>query len=149
MKKIFLFILITLLSFWQVCSAEENDTIMVEVTEPIPGLNCIGKTNWESGSSESCSVENDKCIIKCPVKKWVGSFTDILGTIIRYITFLVWLAWVLYIIINGILYSMGWVEQGMKDEAKKRIVQGLIGIVLLLLSGFILNLIAPWVYTAP
>jgi len=35
----------------------------------------------------------------------------------------------------------------MKDEAKKRIVQGIIGIVLLLLSGFILNLIAPWVYT--
>jgi len=146
MKKLFILLFITLSFFNPTYATEENDTIMVEVTEPIPWLNCVGKTDWENNTGD-CSVGTDNCIIKCPVKKWVASFTDILGTIIRYITFLVGLAGVLYIIINGILYSMGWVEQGMKDEAKKRIVQGIIGIVLLLLSGFILNLIAPWVYT--
>lgn len=148
MKKLFILLFITLSFFNPTYANEENEIIMVEVTEKIPWLDCT-TTNKDGADCTEENIKNKNCITKCPVKKWVASFTDILGTIIRYITFLVGLAGVLYIIINGILYSMGWVEQGMKDEAKKRIVQGLIGIVLLLLSGFILNLIAPWVYTAP
>ena len=70
-----------------------------------------------------------------------------IGKIIQYFTYITALAAVLFIVINGILYSMSGLDAGAKDSAKKRIVQTLLGLVLLFLSGTILNAVAPWVYT--
>jgi hypothetical protein len=41
---------------------------------------------------------------------------------------------------------MSGMDQSLKDGAKKRIIQTLLGLVLLMLSGVILNAIAPWIY---
>lgn len=71
---------------------------------------------------------------------------NIIGEMIKYATFLAGLAGVLFIVVNGILYSMSGMDAGMKEEAKKRITKTLLGLIVLLLSGFILNAIAPWIY---
>ena len=111
-----------------------NPTIAVEVTEKIPGANC-GEANADG-------------IYTCNITSGFSSITSIMWAIIKYFTYLTALAAVLYIVINGILYSMSGLDAGAKDTAKKRIVQTLLGLVLLFLAGTILNAIAPWVYTA-
>lgn len=126
-NKIFLsFFTIVFLFF----TSWEVSAIKVVVTEKIPWLECTA-----SGSTTSCDV-------------WVGFawVLTIMWWIIKYFTFLAALWGVLFIVINGLKYSMSWLDQGLKDEAKKNIVWTLIGLILLLLSWFILNIIAPWVY---
>lgn len=49
-------------------------------------------------------------------------------------TYLVGLCAVLYIVINGVLYSMSGLNDGLKSSAKDRIGKMLIGIVILMLS---------------
>jgi hypothetical protein len=41
---------------------------------------------------------------------------------------------------------MAGINDGLKTGAKERIIKTLTGLVILLLSGVILNMIAPWVY---
>jgi len=134
MKKILSLIVLSLclVSFWFIASTTyaAEETISVEVTEEIPGANCT-TTDWKT---------------TCEIEKWFGSITAMLGNIIKYFTFLAGLWGVLFIVINGILYSMGWIDSGWKDEAKKRITKTLIGLAILLLSWVILNAIAPWIY---
>jgi len=69
-----------------------------------------------------------------------------MGGIIKYFTYIAALACVLFIVINGILYSMSGMDAGLKDGAKKRIIQTLLGLVVLMLAGVILNAVAPWIY---
>ncbi len=82
----------------------------------------------------------------CEFGSWTEAIMKLLGGIIKYITFIVWLLAVLFIVVNGIMYSMGWMDQSMKEEAKKRITKTLIGIIILLMTWTILKLIAPWIY---
>jgi hypothetical protein len=49
-------------------------------------------------------------------------------------------------VINGVMYSMGWMDPWMKDEAKKRISKTLVWLILLFCSWILLNIIAPWIY---
>mgnify|MGYP001954845691 CR=1 FL=1 len=147
MKKIlgFLALFLALTSFWLITNnAYANTTdpastttdvnawkIPVVVTEEIPGANCEtvdGKTT-------------------CYIEKGFKSIQTMLWNIIKYFTFLAGLWGVLFIVINGILYSMWGIDWGWKDEAKKRITKTLIGLAVLLLSWVILNIVAPWVYT--
>jgi hypothetical protein len=102
-----------------------------------------------SAMLDECKVENeDKENEKyyCEIPKWLSLVTVLLWKIIKYFTFIAALAWVLYIVINGILYSMWWIDQALKDDSKKRITWTLIWLVILFLSWVILNLIAPWIY---
>lgn len=118
-------------------AAEESQWIKVTVTEKIPGANCTPKDkdkNWVVLNYE------------CNVAKWFTSVTEMMWNIIKYFTYIAALWWVLFIIINGILYSMWWAEPSMKDDAKKRITATLVWLVVLFLSWVILNLIAPWIY---
>jgi len=41
---------------------------------------------------------------------------------------------------------MAGLDDSLKSSAKERIVKTLIGLVILMLSGVILNAIAPWIY---
>ena len=84
---------------------------------------------------------------QCVVPEWTTWFEIVLSGIIKYIIFIASLAWVLFIVINWILYSMSWFDQSLKDSAKKRIIQTLLGLIVLLLSWIILHTIAPWVYS--
>jgi len=118
-------------------SSPQNETswwdgkIKVRVTEKIPGLNCELVTEWTWTGMYDCKIE--------PGFK---SVQGIMGNIIRWITAIAALSWVLFIVINGIMLSTG-SESG---EVKKRIVQWIIWLILVLLSWIILNMIAPWVY---
>jgi lysylphosphatidylglycerol synthetase-like protein (DUF2156 family) len=82
----------------------------------------------------------------CNVPNWVSWFEIVLTWIIKFITFIASLAWVLFIVVNGILYSMSWVDESLKSDSKKRIMKTLSWIVVLLLSWVILHILAPWVY---
>lgn len=103
------------------------------MTEKVPGANC----NPKSGKPG---------IWECDLGTGFDSVMSVVGNMINYATFIAGLAGVLFIVVNGVLYSMSGMDAGMKDEAKKRIVKTLLGLVVLLLSGLILNAIAPWVY---
>ncbi len=120
-----------------------STTLKVRVTEKVPWANCVQAKNsnwsWETLSDWSPVYE-------CTVERWFGTVKSTIWQIIKYFTYITWLAWVLYIIINGIMLSMSWLEQSMKDTAKKNIKKVLIWLLLLLLSGVFLNMIAPWIY---
>lgn len=151
MKKIILLLIITfwILSYSSV-SAETNTgndpkwKVKVTVSEKIPGLKCPdsltkGKLKKWQGTQK---------YYDCEVHKWAKSLGIMLGKIIKYFTFIAGLVWVLFIVVSGIMYSMWGIDQAMKDKAKERIGMVLIWMMLLLMSGIILNLIAPWIYQA-
>jgi hypothetical protein len=82
----------------------------------------------------------------CNVPKWIWLITFFLWKMIKFITYIAALWSVLFIIVNGIMYSMWWLDPSFKDDAKKRIIWTLSWLVLLLSSWVILNLVAPWIY---
>lgn len=127
MKKIFLFLLFSL----TLLSVSSSFAVSIEVTEWVPGAGCVqsGEDLWE------CNIQNG-----------FSGVTGVIGEIIKYFTYITALASVLFIVINGIMYSMAGINDGLKSAAKDRIINTLIGLALLMLSGVILNIIAPWIY---
>lgn len=124
-------------------STSSSDWIKIIVTEKVPWANCHKiDEKWEPWVAKEWETQ----LYECLVAKWFTSVTIMLWKMIKYFTFIAWLWWVLFIIINGILYSMWWSDQSMSDEAKKRIVWTLKWLAILFLSWVILNLIAPWIY---
>lgn len=123
MKKI-LILLVIAFSFWlnfvwnvyadpPEGDESSGDGIKVEVTEYIPWAGCTCKEpEWDS-----CP----KSIYTCTVKPWFETFMDFMGTLIRYFAYLASLWWVLFIVYNGIMYSMGGIDQTLKDNAKKEL----------------------------
>lgn len=140
MRKLLLILSIPtllLINFWITNAEWETPTTLtIEVTEQVPWAKC---DTWSINSSWTK-------IYKCTVERWFGTVKSTIWAIIKYFTYITWLAWVLYIIINWIMLSMSWLEQSMKETAKKHIQKVLIWLVLLLLSWVLLNLIAPWIY---
>lgn len=133
MKKIITKILIVLSIFslfWFQTVWNTYAWVKVTVTEEIPWAWCV--PDWKR--------------YICTVEKWFESVSRMMWDIIKYFTYLATLAWVLFIVINGILYSMWWMDQSLKDESKKRIIWTLMWLALLFLSWVILNMIAPWIY---
>ena len=138
-KKLLLLIIIislTLFSINNTYAEEESNNIEVTISSDfsaiLPGV-CFPK-NWDWD-------------YVCSVPKWVNWFQIVMAWLIKYITFIASLAWVLFIVVNWILYSMWWADDSLKTESKKRIMKTLMGIILLLLSWAILHIIAPWIYT--
>ena len=125
-------------------------TATVTVTERIPGV---------CGENNTKVIERDVTVwiwsskrtvrritYECEIKPWFTSVMIMIWKMIKYFTFLAGLWWMLFIVINGIMYSMWWIDQGLKDESKKRIIQTLVWLIVLLLSWIILNIIAPWIW---
>jgi hypothetical protein len=120
-------------------------TVKVIVTEQIPWAWCeMIDDNWNKTTKKRTDWKTQ--MYQCEIKKWFWSVISMLWNIIKYFTFIASLWAVLFIIINGILYSMWGAEPSMKDDAKKRIIWTLVWLILLLLSWVILNLVAPWIY---
>lgn len=128
MKKIIISLLLAASLFfiaWDISAAT------IDVTEKIPGANCVA--SWDG-------------IYTCNPGRGFSWVLWVVGAMIKYFTYIASLAAVLFIIINGILYSMAGINDSLKTGAKERIVKTLVWLVILLLSGVILNMIAPWVY---
>ncbi|MCH2188981.1 hypothetical protein MK079_04100 [Candidatus Gracilibacteria bacterium] len=149
MKKIILCVALLLSSFVVLADTfaetPSNKGTIVTVTEKIPGLgkDACKEVKETVGKGEDAY---ERITYECTIESGFGSVQKMMGGIIKYFTFLAGLFAVLFIIINGIMYSMSGLDSGMKDEAKKRIIATLLGLVVLLLSGVILNIVAPWVY---
>lgn len=117
--------------------AASGDTdAYVYVTEKIPGANCELK---------SSSTDVDKRLYKCTVQSGFATVTGVLGSLIKYATYLTGLVGVLMIVLSGIQYSLSGGGEDAK-KAKGRIIQLVSGLVLLFLTGLVLNTVAPWVY---
>jgi len=143
MKKIIITLALIISILFQVeySFASWSWTVKVRTTEKIPGVVCNpvkkdGSTTWEYYPN----------LYDCEVEKWATQIVKMLWNIIKYFTYIAALSWVLFIVYNWILYSMWWADQSLKDDAKKRITATLIWLTLLLLSGPILQMIAPWIY---
>lgn len=123
-----------------------GELIAVITTEKIPGTNCE-KLNaaWEVDPDYEAK-DGETQMYQCYAEKGFKTVMIMMWSIIKYFTYIAALWGVLFIIINGILYSMWWAEPSMKDDAKKRITWTIVWLVLLFLSWVILNLIAPWIY---
>lgn len=104
----------------------ESYAIDVIVTENVPWAGCVPE--WD--------------LYKCDVKPWFASILEMLQSIMNWFTLIAMMWGVLFIVINGILYTMWW----NKEEIKKRIIQTLLWIIVLLLAWVILHIVAPWVY---
>ncbi len=130
-----------LFSFYSAHAEGEDETkVIISTTQKLPWMEC---DEW-STTSEWTTAE--VTVYKCEVEKWFWSIMTMISWMIKYFTYIAMISAVLFIVINGIMYSMSWVDSGMKDEAKKRITKTLIGIILLLLSGYILSVFFPWIY---
>lgn len=135
MKKIFIIFLISI-SFFSVSYAEDwkKGYTATKTTSKIPWVSCV-ENEWWKTKTYTCYVPQST--------DWI---LETLGWIIRYFTYIVWITWVLFIVVNGILYSMWWLDQELKETAKKRIVKTIVWLIILLSSWYILQTIAPWVY---
>ncbi|MDD3793338.1 MAG: pilin [Candidatus Gracilibacteria bacterium] len=148
MKKIIITIslIISLLFQIEYSFADEtknnSDSVKVRVTEEIPGVLCT-PVKYESGEKKGQIVPN---LYDCQVEKGVSQIVKMLGNIIKYFTNIAALAGVLFIVYGGIIYSMAGANDSGKEEGKKIIMGAIFGLVLLLLSGPILQMIAPWIY---
>lgn len=144
-----LLLVLSLISFsWinYVSNTYAEGTVKVIVTEQIPWAWCEKiDADWKNNKNY-IPKKWETQMYQCEIKKWFWSVIEMLWNIIKYFTFIASLWAVLFIIINGILYSMWGAEPSMKDDAKKRIIWTLVWLILLLLSWVILNLVAPWIY---
>lgn len=119
--------------------------VKVVVTEKIPWVTCnsidegIVDDNWNIDTAPSWRFE-------CFVPLGMKGVLIMLGRMIRWFTGIALIWAVLFLVINGIHLSAGWLDGNAKSEVKKRIMMTLGWIILLLLAGPILKLIAPWVY---
>ena len=145
MKKIIILAILAISIFWNInyVNATEDTKVDVYVTEKIPWAWCE-KDDVRTLASSSAEVE--VIIYKCSIWKWATTIVSTIWAIIQYFTYIAGLIWVLFIVGNGIMYSMWWADQSLKDESKKRIIWTLLWLIILLLSGPILQIIAPWIY---
>jgi len=135
MKKLILITLISCVLFFGVELSQSfaaAGSIEVKTTAKVPGA-------W-------CSGPDGDGVYTCRVGKWFTPVMLMVGQMIKYFTYIVALAAVLFIVINWVLYSMAWINDSLKTWAKDRITKTLIGLIILLLSWVILNAIAPWIY---
>ena len=146
MKKIIL-LSILIISTLGITSTYANTDkpkpIKVQVTEKMPWMENCYQTKSKSKSKENLDSEQVKKweTYTCEVQPGFWSVQTMLGGIVKYFTFIAGIAGVLFLVINGIMYSM-WD----KEEAKKRITKTLVGLIVLFSSWVILNLVAPWIY---
>ena len=138
-KKILL--IITLL-FWiiftNISNAEDSAPTNVTITvwTQVPWVPCtMKKDDKTDGVVYVCSVPKSS--------KWI---VDMLWNIISYATFITWIAWVLFIVINGILYSMWGIDDDLRWKSKERIIRTLTWLIILFSAWYILQLVTPWVY---
>lgn len=150
MKKLILLIItvffsISIYSSTSFANEDWDWTTSVVTTQKIPWANCepLSNTGWENRDNNG---NLQPVTWKCEVGQWADTVISMLWDIIKYFTYLAWLVWVLFIVYNGILYSMWWADQSLKEESKKRIIWTIIWLIVLFLSGPILQIIAPWIY---
>lgn len=117
MKKALLLFCFCIINF--VCIGMSY-AVTIEVTEPIPGAGC--------GSA------NSDGIVTCSIPNGFGGITSVIGEVIKYFTYITALGTVLFIVINGVMYSMAGINEEFKSSAKERIKKTLIGLILLMLS---------------
>jgi hypothetical protein len=125
---------------WLVYFSQAN-AIKVAVTQDLSaiGLPC-------SAVSKEIQWQTKISWYECEIGTWFWAVTGIFQWLLKYVTFIAALWAVLFIVVNGILYSMAGLDEHLKSDAKQKIWMMLGGIILLLLSWVVLNIIAPWVY---
>lgn len=144
MKKLFqiLGILAIFLFSFQVSFANETEKswsgIQVKVTEKVPGASCREEPKNSTNTGSTMYI--------CTIQPGFSSIMMMLGNFIKYFTAIASLAGVLFIVINGISLSMGWLDSEAQTRAKDNITRTILWIVLLLFTGVILNAIAPWIF---
>ncbi|MCP4523590.1 MAG: hypothetical protein GY828_05235 [Candidatus Gracilibacteria bacterium] len=113
---------------------DTKPTISIKVTEKLPWMEC--KTQ-KSGT--------ETVVHNCEIESGFGTVKKLFSGMLKYVSTLILISGVLFLVISGVMYSMGGMDPNMKETAKKRIPQVLIGIVILFIGGMILGLF-PWIF---
>ena len=154
MKKLLLILFIWFLTFWSIFTVKADwETIEVIVSTDIPWAGCLpcGWEKWDDCSQASTSNSTDQekktwLLYKCTVKRWMKWFAEMIWKIVQNATFIVLLFWVLFLVVNWVLYAMWWLNPEFRTRSKDLIIKTILWIILLLLSWYILVWLAPWVY---
>jgi hypothetical protein len=118
-------------------SSNGNGSIKVITTENLPGGGC---KELVGGDAKTKKYE-------CTVQGGFATVQGFLGGLIKYATFITALLGVLMIVFSGLQYSLSADDEGSRTKAKGRIRKLIMGLILLFMVGFILNTIAPWIYS--
>lgn len=140
MKFIKLIIITLLLSLnfgFLVTQNTYAEDLTITVTEEVPWGNCVPAEKDEQWKIKTYN---------CTIEKWFWSVMAVFNKMLKYATLIAALWGVLFIVINWIAISASWVDSGAKEAAKGRITKTLLWLLVLLLSGTILNIVAPWVF---
>lgn len=138
--KLVIKIFIIMILFFDFLNINQNNVNAEESWDENIIIYTTAKIPWAS-----CRQDGDN-IYKCEITPWFNSVLETLWWIIKWFTAIAAITWVLFIVINGILLSMWWMDTWAKEEVKKRISKAIIWLILLLTSWYILHIIAPWVY---
>ena len=140
-KRILTLLVILIVTFWI------NNTFAIDTVEVRVPVDLTPILWWDVfWLANGCSLVTESGDYVCNIPKWISWFQFVMSWLIKYLTFIAWIGAVLFIVVNWILYSMSWMDDSLKADAKKRIVKTLIWLSLLLLSWLLLHVIAPWVY---
>lgn len=143
MKKILLTIFI-LFSCFSTTFANEDKRPEDEFNVNVVVWMDVSQLTWSS--CEAIVQEGLTTGYNCSVPKTMSWILGMLGQIIKYFTFITLLVWVLFLVIWGIMYSMSWIDDELKSNAKKMITKIISWLILLLLSWYILQFLAPWFF---
>lgn len=111
-------------------SATDNCSWGIKLNTDIPFVgNCISK-------STDASVAGNKTTI-------ANAFPKLLWGLMRIVMTVVVIVWFMGILVGGFMMSAGGLEASLMAKGKKLIITVIIGLVVLGLSGIILNLINP------
>lgn len=135
-------------SAWAVtttCDASGKSTgsgVCVAASEKLPGVTCVEKSPKVAGAP----------VYYCPVEPGFGGFFAALRGLLKYGIVIGLLFGVLMIVVSGIRIATSEAAEGLgigdqRTDAKMMLVKVISGIVALALVGFILNTVAPWVFT--
>ncbi|MDP5038967.1 MAG: hypothetical protein NWP80_00800 [Candidatus Gracilibacteria bacterium] len=118
-------------------AGDTRNPVKIQVNTKVPGAKCEEVTDKDGKKTG---------LYKCSVTPGMSGFQELFAGLLKFLTAMAVLIGVLYIVINGIMLSMGGMDSSAKENAKKNVTSAIIGLLFLLLGGYILKIIAPWVY---
>lgn len=127
--------------------------IKTYTTEPVPWASCTCVAKDENGEVTH-DIRKINCgsitkrLYECSIPEGSSGFQEIFKTMVRWIAIVATLLGVLALVALGIVWAMtGGTDSTAKKFLKEWIQNIIIGLLILYTFGFILKLLAPWVYT--
>ena len=139
--------------YWKIVKIILNLTVLIALLQSVHVFAKDGDYNADYGDSYDSAIK-----LNMPFEEWnevidvssANSFDIVyqyVGMVYKWGAVVTGLLAVLMVVVWGVQYMFYGVDPAQKDDAKERITQALLALVLLLLSGLILKTINPAFFT--